>query len=361
MLRSPDQSRKPHRWLATGLTLVAVAALGACGADRSSDASSESSSPRTNALPLSSTYSGVDDKFPSDFPPAVGTSKPLKVGYLQIINSIPVLSATATAAQEEVERLGGDFVLLDAQLDPQKQVAQFDQLLAQNVDAILVYPVVAEALGPQLEKAASAGVPVVSMNAQADGSNPLPSGITADVEQSFDFESFELAKALAEAKPGGSFALIGLGAPVEALDYLASRQEYWGKQFGLDYLGTVEAKADSPDAYTAAMTALLGRYPDVDGVMTYNDLVAMTAAITASGRGLTDVAILGAQGGDKTALQAIKEGAFLGTYRAPWEETGRAMVSGAYAAVAGRDFPKRLALRGEVVTKDNVDQVTSVG
>jgi ribose transport system substrate-binding protein len=358
------------RTRALALLTVALSApvLAACGSS-SEDSSAEAGSPPKTAAtapaaaPASAKYTGIDSTLPSSFPdPVKKAGASFKVGFLQIIGAIPVLAAEQRGVEAEVKALGGSLIVKDAQLDPQKQVAGFDELLAQKVDAIVVYPVVPQALAPQLAKAKAADIPVISTNARPDPRQPLPKGYIADVEQSLDYEAYQLAKALADAAPGSSFAIIGLGAPVSALKYLASRQQHWGKQLGLKYLGEVDSKADQPAAYSAAMTALLGKYPDVENVMTYNDLTALSAATAARSAGKTGIRITGAQGGVKAAVEAIKAGTVFATYAPPWEKTGEQIVKGAYNVVTKQNLPlaETITLNGTIVTKDNAGQFTPV-
>jgi len=66
-------------------------------------------------------------------------------------------SEGAAAAHDCVEK----FILLDAGFDQKKQVADIEDLIAQNVDAIIVQPVTSTSADASIEKAVAAGIPVV--------------------------------------------------------------------------------------------------------------------------------------------------------------------------------------------------------
>lgn len=53
------------------------------------------------------------------------------------------------------------FILLDAGFDQKKQVADIEDLVAQNVDAIIVQPVTSTSADASIAKAVAAGIPVV--------------------------------------------------------------------------------------------------------------------------------------------------------------------------------------------------------
>ncbi|MBS1890597.1 MAG: sugar ABC transporter substrate-binding protein [Actinobacteria bacterium] len=306
-----------------------------------------------------SEYAGPQKDLPTSFGEPKKSGGPLTFGYLQIYGSLPVLATEQKGAEEEASKLGVKLIVKDAQLNPQTQVSQFNQLLAQGVDGIVVYPVVAGSLGPSLEKAKAAGIPVVSTNARPDVTKPLPPGYTADVEQTLDVEAFEMARVMSESNPGAKFGIIGLGLPVEALKYLASRQQYWGEHFGLEYVGTVDAKQDTPTAYGPAASELLSKASDIEQIFTYNDAVALTASTVARSSGKPDIEIAGGSGTEETALKAIEAGQITMSYQMPWAETGGQMIKGAYdyATKQNLPLPETVGLRGTVITQENAGEV----
>lgn len=350
------------------LSLVAVV-VAACGSSASNSSNSNatvsstsSSAAESTGASESRTYSGIDSTLPARFPKPVKKSATFKVGFLQIEHSIPVLAAEQSGAEAEAKKLGLELIVKDANLDIEKQTAEFEQLLAQGVKAIAVYPVVPKTLAPQLAKAKAAGIPVISTDARPDISQPLPKGYTADVEQSLDYEAFELTKAVSEAKPGASFAVMGLGAPVEALQYLARRQRYWGEKFGLKYEGEIDAKQDNPAGYSAAATAILAKDPNVGAILTYVDAAALSTSSVVRSSGRTGILITGAQGGEAATIEAIKAGSIFATYSPPWAETGAEMIRGAYSEVTNQNLPlpETVTLKGTLVTKANASEFTPV-
>ena len=66
-------------------------------------------------------------------------------------------SEAAAAAESCVKK----FILLDANFDQKKQVADIEDLIAQKVDAIIVQPVTTTSADASIEKAVAAGIPVI--------------------------------------------------------------------------------------------------------------------------------------------------------------------------------------------------------
>jgi ribose transport system substrate-binding protein len=306
-------------------------------------------------------YSGPASEFPTAFPePTKKAGQPFKFGYLQNYEALPALRAVQSGVEKEVERLGGSTIVKDSELNPQKQVQQFEEMLAEGVDAIGVFPNIPKSLTPELEKAKAAGVPVIATGARPDVSKPLPTGYLADVEQSFDYESYLEARAVAEAKPGATFAVMKIGPPVEAVRYGNERQRYWGEQLGLKFEGYVVAKEDTPSGYSEATATALNKWPDVDALLCYSDQSALTAATGAKAAGRTDLLVTG-KVAEKPALEAVKDGTLLATVSLPFEGIGEQVAKGAYDALTGEKLPETIILKSTLVTKENVDEIEPLG
>lgn len=76
----------------------------------------------------------------------------------------------ADAARRYAEELGIQATIVDPQGDPSKQFAQIQNLVAQRMDAIVVWPTSAVAVVPAIRQAYAAKIPVVISNAQIDES-----------------------------------------------------------------------------------------------------------------------------------------------------------------------------------------------
>ncbi|MCW2809087.1 MAG: hypothetical protein JWQ93_3042 [Marmoricola sp.] len=343
------------KWLTGGLVIVSLAVTPACG---SSDAPSSTGGDSSVNLPTA--YDGPAKGLPETFPKPEKKDVNLKLGYLQIYGALPTLAVQQRGAEARAKELGVELIVKDAELNPQKQVSQFDELLAQDVDAIVVYPVVPESLGPAIAAAKKAGVPVISTNARPDVSKPLPAGYTVDLEAPIDREAYAMAEYGAKIQPGASFGIIGNAAPIAALKYMVAREEYWGKRFGLEYAGLVDAKQDTAAGYGPAISELLAKNPDLQQIWVYNDLVALTAATVVRSSGRPDIKIIANSGAGKPVLEAIRDGRIAMSYQLPWAEQGAALIDAAYSSATDQNLPlpETVSLPGTSITKDNVDSAT---
>ena len=192
-------------------------------------------------------YNGLEGTAPSTFGAVkkkAGAS--CTIGLQNPLAANESLQYMQKGAVAQAKALGCKIITLDDALSVDKQVSNMQQLLAQNVDAIIFYPLDPKAVNPVLAQAKKKGVPVVAED--AGFGNPKAKGIpgvSAGVWQARDIQAFLQVKALARAKPGAKVGLIGIGAPVPALKYLTSRQAFYAKRAGLtvDPSGEMAASA----------------------------------------------------------------------------------------------------------------------
>lgn len=333
---------------AIGVAAVSIALTGCSTGAAPATGSPTSASGRFVDVP----YDGPEAGFPSSFPtPTVVPGHKFTVGYLSPFDAYSVTHYQQEVAQKVTEQLGGTMISKDANLDPQLQVSQFDELLAQGVDAIVGYPLNPESWGNSIKKANALGIPVIAFATPFDFTQPPIAGVTASVGNAYDDEAYALARAVAQKKPGASFAVLNIGLPIPSLQYVGDRQEYWGKKFGLNFLGRVDSQADNPAGGATAANDILTKYPQVDAIMTYNSLAATAAGNIAKGKIIT-----GVNGGSAADVDSIKSGAVTFSYFLPSDELSTQAIYAAYDAVThqGGTLPPLVNIKGKVVDIDNV-------
>lgn len=330
---SPRGTRTLFAGAATALLLTTAA----CGGGSDADASGKSSSNLSTAV--ASAYDGTDaGHFDLLSRPKEVAGTSFKVGYLNTNGGNPILVAMEEAAKKEVKELGGTFIGLDAASDPQKQASQLNQLIAQKVDIIIAHPTVAAALAPGIKAAKTAGIPVVAIGVPPDQSQPPAPNVETSISQGFDYSVYRTMKALADEKPGASFATIGLAIPVDQLNFMLDRMEFWGKKFGLKFEGKVDAPTSTPSGFAPAATAVLTRHKDVDFVVTYNDEAAVAVSTTIANAG-SKAKVATPNAAEGIAGDALKAGRLAVVYRVQWEKQGQQAAWAAYDVLTKQNLP----------------------
>ncbi|WP_162245408.1 MULTISPECIES: sugar ABC transporter substrate-binding protein [unclassified Rhodococcus (in: high G+C Gram-positive bacteria)] len=339
------------------MTVASVALMALAGCSAATEERADGATPSDLSVDVPTEYAGPDaGYFDVLADPSVAEGVPFKVGYLGVSTAQPSLVAIQDAIEAEVTVLGGTFVPKDAQLDPQKQVSQANELLAADVDVIICSPVFAEALAPSIAQATEKGVPFITVVGSA-GPDDTVAGAVTSISQGFDYSAYRTVKAIADKTPGAGFATMGLGLPVAVLAYLVDREKFWAEELGLEYLGNVDATEDTPAAYSTAASTILTKYPDVDVIAAYNDQSSVALSTTVATQG-SEAKVVNPSAGQSITGDAIEAGRVEFAYRTPFEEIGRQAAIAAYNTVTDQGGPIEpyIAVPSYIVSAENIDQ-----
>lgn len=305
-------------------------------------------------------YDGVEATLETSFKePTKKDGYSFTVGYPNPSAAVPALKAQQDAVKAEVERLGGKLIATDANLQVQKQVSDFEQLLSQDVDAIILSALDPNSLKPLLKKAKEQGVKVYANDVPYKAGLPPIEGFNSTSLTGTDQAGYQRAKYIAETKPGAKFGLVGVGIPAPMLDYMVTSVKDWGTKFGLKYVDRVDAKGDDPETAAAAASALLAKNKDIDVIFAATDSQALGAAQAAKRSGRDEVIIVG-NGGYKQALEAIKKGDIAATAWANSRDLHKQLVWAAYNDLTEQNQPQppQIVLGdGVLVTEANVNDI----
>lgn len=271
--------------------------------------------------------------------------------------SVYDMSSFITQGQEGMEAYAAanDIELLwnSAGLDVSTQADQIDQYVNQGVDAIVVVPVQADSLQPQLEAAASAGIPVVAVNAALDDTTNLASSVLPD-----DIAAGESIAQTMVDHLGGAGNVVILQGP------LGQSAEIYRSE------GIANVLAENPDIKVLAqdtanwkrdeavnlMANWISAFGDeIDGVIAENDDMGLGAlqALTEAGMSVPIIGIDGIEDG----LNAVANGTFIGTNLQHGRVELAAGLAVALRAANGEDVEQLYTYVMPVVTPDNVDSV----
>jgi ribose transport system substrate-binding protein len=262
----------------------------------------------------------------------------LTIGYAFVGAALNSYVAThGEEFQNYAKEIGVSAIFLDGQLDPAKQSEQVNDLITQQVDAIILWPVNGEALVPAVRRAKDAGIPVVIANTQiADAGKPL----TAAFSGPDDFTEGRLSgELMAECLKGKGNVVMIDGLP----GYMVATQRHAGFIEGIKESPDIKVIAAEPANFSqeksqSVMEAMITKYGNtIDGVWTpeagsgAGALTSVRAAVKdgklKKGVCMTDATIFG------TIYDAIKAGDYYGSvWQAPRTDAQAAMKSAVLAA-----------------------------
>ena len=317
---------------------------------------------RPQGVPVPQGYSGVEGSLPTSYTMPVKKGGSCTIGFQNPIAGNETLQTLQLAVVAQAKVFGCKVISLDDQTTPDKQVSNMQTLIAQNVNAIIFYPLDPKATVPVLQQAKKKGIPVVAIDGtfgSRTASAPYLPYIATQVWQGRDIQAFLQARAMAVAKPHAIVGLIGIGFPVPALKYLNQREAFWGKKAGLTIVGTQDNPSDDVTGGEKAANGLVQRYSNMNAVIGYNDPSALGAVIAARGAN-RNVTVVGLNG-DSAGLAAVKSGKLAATVRVDPVGWGMETAIAAYSLITKQNLPlPKITVRpAELVTKANVSQVAS--
>ncbi|WP_162893255.1 substrate-binding domain-containing protein [Microbacterium halotolerans] len=269
--------------------------------------------------------------------------------------SVYDMSSFITQGKEGMERYAEandiDLQWNSAGNDVTAQADQVDQYVSAGVDAIIIVPVQADTLEPQVAAAQGADIPVIAVNTALTGvdvdASVQPDDVAAG-EQEAQMMVDELGgegKVVIFQGPLGSSPEINRGAGIDNvleenpdIEVLAKDTANWNRAEAVNKMGNwISAFGD-----------------DIDGVISQNDDMGLGALQALREAGIDDVPIVGIDG-IEDGLHAVESGDFIGTslqHGTVELASGLAVAAG---LVRGEDVPLEPVYTMPAVNAENVE------
>ncbi|WP_197487951.1 sugar ABC transporter substrate-binding protein [Rhodococcus sp. LB1] len=349
---------RPGRVLAAAAFITSACLLMMTACSSSDTSTGDGSSPGADAASIPP-YSGPESDLPTSYGlPAKKPGKTLTFGYLNNTSGNELTNALGEGFEAEAKFLGAKTIVLDSQLKVDREVSNFQQLLAQRVDGILVNPLDPKALSPLIKQAQEKGIPLIGVDVALENGE-LPEGFTGQIMKGADHQAYETVKAIAAEKAGAKFGILNIAFPVAGPLYQMERSKYWAAKFGLEFAGERSNATDDSNGAAAVSGPMLSKDPDLDAIIAYNDpsaLGAVTAA-RASGREL----IAAGSNGGSDGIGGVKAGKLLMTTSVDAVRIGAMALAGLYNVRTDQNLPlpKSILVAAKVVTRENADSFAS--
>jgi ribose transport system substrate-binding protein len=232
------------------------------------------------------------------------------------------------------------------------QANQMEQYINSGVDAIIIVPVQADSLQPQVESARAAGIPVIAVNTSLSGIE-LDASVQPDDVAAGEQEANQMVEAL-----GGEGKVLILEGPLGSspqLDRGAGIQNVLDQNPGISVLAKETANWSRDEAVNQMSNWISAFGDEIDGVISQNDDMALGAIQALREAGLTGVKVVGIDG-IEDGLRAVEAGDMIGTslqHGTVELATGLAVAA---KIVRGEDVDPNPIYVMPPVTPDNVDE-----
>ena len=265
------------------------------------------------------------------------------------------MSSFITAGKEGMEAYAKanniELVWNSANNDVSTQASQVDSLINQGVDAIIVVPVQADSLGPQVASAKSKNIPLLAVNAELT-STDLAGNVQPDDVAAGAQEMQMMADRL-----GGKGNIVILQGPLGGSGEINRGKgidQVLAKYPDIKVLAKDTANWKRDEAVNKMKNWMSSFGPQIDAVVSQNDDMGLGALQALKEGGRTGVPIVGIDG-IEDGLNAVKSGEFIGTSLQNGTVELSAGLAVANALVKGEDVNKNPVYIMPAITKDNVD------
>lgn len=225
----------------------------------------------------------------------------------------PFFKAEAEGAQSRAEALGYETLVLVHDDDPNKQSELFDTAIARGAKAIILDNAGADASVAPVRRAKEAGIPSFLIDREISETGVAVSQIVSNNYQGAQLGAEEFVKLMGEA---GNYAeLVGKESDTNAGIRSSGYHDVIDQYPDLKMVAQQSANWSQTEAYEK-METILQANPDIKGVISGNDTMAMGAWSALKAAGRTDVIVVGFDGSNDVR-DSILEGGIKATVLQP--------------------------------------------
>ena len=295
--------------------------------------------------------------------PLVINGKPVTIVYLANEASSAWQVASTGFLKNLIERAGGRCTILSADLKPEQQAQQAQDLLVTKPDVVVVKPADSGAIVPAIRQLNGAKIPVLSLDVRADPGAETICHIQSDQVQLGGLGARYLANEFRkQGKIGKVISIMGQLEIVLGRERQAGFEAEAAKNTDalqmLDY--KVEAKWVNEAAYQATKDGFI-RYPDANAIFVMSDcmLVGVLQALKELDKlypiGDPRHIAIASIDADENGIKAIRDGTLdvaVEHNAALHSDIGVRVI---IDYLHGKPIPKEIVFEPFVVTKENVD------
>lgn len=295
---------------------------------------------------------------------SAAVAETMTIGITQ--NNVGVDSYQTTYEKAFIEAANAndnvEAVVLDAGGDVARQIAQMEDLIQQEVDAIIIWPTNGEAVIPAVRKAHNAGIPVIVTN-----SNIAEAGF--DFVASFSGPDNITQGARSAEIMCDKFKDMGIDGEAQVVHitgqpgYTTAIERAKGFEDRLPEVCPDVTIIDTQpgdwnrEKSQKVMEAFLVKYDDIDGVYAGDDNMGVGALNAAKAAGRDGIIFVGATN-FAVGYEAMERGEYWGSiYQSPVDDA-KAALKTAIETLEGKDLPFLNYFDTPKITQDNMGDFT---
>ncbi|MEN2767038.1 substrate-binding domain-containing protein [Ornithinibacillus xuwenensis] len=261
-----------------------------------------------------------------------------------------LIEAAEEQAKEFKESEGINYVMTNA-ADPNSQANDIDDLIAQEVDVIVMLPIESAALSPAGQKVKDAGIPLVIVDRELEND-----AATVVVKGDNEGIGINAGKYFVEQLNGQGKIVEITGPPNSVTEQRsAGFRDAVESEPGMEIIAS-QSGDFSTEKSLEVMQNILQAEPDIDAVFTQDDGMALGVIQAIKEAGRDDIQFVTGAGGAKDVFESIKAGELISaTFLYPPGQVKEAVNIAAQLAKGEEPEKDMVIIEATEVTKDNVD------
>jgi simple sugar transport system substrate-binding protein len=283
----------------------------------------------------------------------------IQVGFLVKSLAVDFWQQVVAGAEAAADEIGNVEILPyapDSESNVDQQVSQVENMIAQDVDAIVIAPVAPDQLLPSLERAVEAGIPVVVLDTRVEGFEDKQSAYVGTDNYNGGVTAGEFI--VEQLGGSGTIGLVNGTPGVPAVEDRIAGVTAATEGTGVEVVGQTAAVDCTTDNGVRAAEDLLSAHPDLDAMFVACGPAAVGAqqAVKSAGIAWSDFVLVGFDAAPEE-LTSVKAGEQRATIAQDQAAMGGDSLTAAVQAAKGEAIPNPIVDPGvQVVTIDNVDQ-----
>lgn len=279
------------------------------------------------------------------------------IGYSQLANTGTYRIAETNSMKEEAEKRGFQLIVTDAQDNTAKQVSDVEDLIAQNVDLLILSPREYEGLETALQTAKERSVPVILVDRLAKGEAGVD--YVTYIATDFIWEG-EAAGEWLKEKTGGTCNIIELTGTIgssSAQDRATGFSKVVEQNAGMKILASQTGNFERSEGQKVMENLLQAHADEIDAVFCHNDQMALGAvqAIKAAGyKPNEEIFVIGIDG-EMDAFKSVIAGEMSATVVSS-PMYGPITFDTVEKVLAGKTVPTQTVMEGAVVDSGNAEE-----
>ena len=234
-----------------------------------------------------------------------GTAGSKRIGVTLLTREHEFYRELEAGLRDAADARGYQLIITSGDFDLAKQQSQIENFIVQGVNAIVVCPSDTKGIGPAIERANQANIPVFTADIAAQGGRVV-SHIASDNIAGGRLAAEYIARAL---NGQGNVGIIGQQEVQSALDREMGFKEEIKKHPGIQIVSSLNGGGVRDRALKAADDMLQGN-ASLKAIFGINDDTALGALSAAEARGRNDLVIVGYDATPE-AIKAIRRGSAL--------------------------------------------------